>query len=367
VHRCALLLLALAAGPTIAHAHTFEMLGGRLEASSDGEVTLTLPVRGDRLARLAGYGIADWRNFGEVITHADALAACFQTALVIRAGEREWHPDAVFLPALLGDAPPPATEPLPEFVTVVARWDHAPEGGRVRAHFDLPETYVVLTLENNPDAIVTWSDSDKESSTQAMAASSESWGRTVGRALVIGFEHIVPRGLDHILFVLGLYFAARRRRDLLWQITAFTVAHSLTLGLAMTGVVVLSATWARVVEIGIAVSIVAVAAEACLAHDGGNLRRTTIVACFGLVHGLGFAGALSEVQWPGSRFIPALLSANLGIELGQLAVVVGALLLTAWWWKRSWYRGRVAVPASVAIGLCGLFWAVERTAGVWQT
>jgi hydrogenase/urease accessory protein HupE len=186
------------------------------------------------------------------------------------------------------------------------------------------------------------------------------WWQVLVRSIVLGFEHIVPAGLDHILFVLGIYLAASRFRDLLWQVTAFTVAHSITLGLTASGVIVVGAAWERFVEIGIAISICTVAFENCLMRRPPGWRRILVVGGFGLIHGMGFAGRLSEVKWPPGTFFLSLFGANLGIELGQLAVIGAASLVTAWWWKCAWYQGRVAVTISLLIGLYGFFAALDR-------
>ncbi|MEZ5314470.1 MAG: HupE/UreJ family protein [Thermoanaerobaculia bacterium] len=174
----------------------------------------------------------------------------------------------------------------------------------------------------------------------------------------LGFAHILPRGLDHICFVLGLFLLSTRWRPLLLQISAFTVAHTLTLGAAVYGVVRLSPS---IVEPLIALSIAWVAIENLWTTE---LRpwRTALVFAFGLLHGLGFAGVLAEVGVPPSRFLAALLSFNLGVEAGQLTVVAGAFLLVgARFSRRSWYRQRVVLPASLAIEAIGIWWFVERT------
>jgi hydrogenase/urease accessory protein HupE len=178
--------------------------------------------------------------------------------------------------------------------------------------------------------------------------------------MLLGIEHIVPFGLDHILFVLGIYLAASRFRDLLWQVTAFTVAHSLTLGLTMGGILIVGPFWEQFVEIGIAISIFTVAFENCLWRRPPGWPRIFIVGGFGLVHGMGFAGRLSQVKWPPGTFGLSLFGANVGIEIGQLIVILAAAALTAWWWKRPWYQPRVAVPISLLIGLYGLFAALDR-------
>ncbi|MFN0215649.1 MAG: HupE/UreJ family protein [Saprospiraceae bacterium] len=178
--------------------------------------------------------------------------------------------------------------------------------------------------------------------------------------LKLGFEHIVPLGLDHILFVLSIFFLSNRLRTIIWQATTFTVAHSITLGLAMFGYI---QPLPAVVEPIIALSIFFVAVENILV---GELKpsRLGVVFLFGLIHGMGFAGALSELGLPASSFVSALLSFNIGVELGQLAVILGAYFLLGYWFsKETWYRARVVVPASALIALVALYWTVERTFG----
>jgi len=175
--------------------------------------------------------------------------------------------------------------------------------------------------------------------------------------LELGFTHIVPEGLDHILFVLGIFLLTTQLKPILVQVTAFTVAHSVTLGLTMYGVVSLSP---RIVEPLIALSVAYVAIENVVI---GKLTvwRPFVVFCFGLLHGMGFAGALRELRLPRNEFLPALVSFNVGIELAQLAVIGAAFVTVAMWWRhKPWYRTRIVVPASLAIAATGLFWTVER-------
>jgi hydrogenase/urease accessory protein HupE len=172
----------------------------------------------------------------------------------------------------------------------------------------------------------------------------------------LGFIHIVPEGLDHILFVLGLFLLGARLRPLVWQVTAFTLAHAATLTLAALGVVALSP---RLVEPLIALSIVYVAVENILT-DRMTRWRPPVVFGFGLLHGLGFAGVLGELGLPDQERLVALVSFNAGIELGQLAVIAGAALACGWFRSAPWYRARIVVPASAGIALVGLVWAVER-------
>jgi hydrogenase/urease accessory protein HupE len=183
---------------------------------------------------------------------------------------------------------------------------------------------------------------------------------TIKQYTALGFTHILPKGLDHILFVLGLFLLATRWKPLLWQVTSFTVAHSITLGLSMYGVFSLPPT---IVEPLIAASIVYVAVENVLTTRL-HLWRVFIVFGFGLLHGMGFAGVLREVGLPRSEFLSGLISFNLGVELGQLAVILLAFLAVGVWFKdRPWYRQRIVQPASALIAIVGLYWTVERIAG----
>ncbi len=178
--------------------------------------------------------------------------------------------------------------------------------------------------------------------------------------LKLGFEHIVPLGIDHILFVLSIFFLSERLRPILWQATAFTVAHTITLGLAMYGYI---QPIPAVVEPIIALSIFFVAVENILVKE---LRpsRIGIVFLFGLVHGMGFAGALSEVGLPSASYLSALLSFNVGVELGQLAVILTAyFLLGRWFSDKVWYRARVVNPISAVIAIVAIYWTIERTFG----
>lgn len=175
----------------------------------------------------------------------------------------------------------------------------------------------------------------------------------------IGFEHILPKGLDHILFVLGLFFLSLRVRPLLLQITAFTLAHTVTLALGILEIVTVPAS---IVEPLIAASIVYVAVENIFTKDISRWRPF-IVFGFGLLHGLGFASVLGEIGLDPQQFIVGLIGFNVGVELGQLTVVALAFLAVGiWFGRKSWYRSRISIPASILIALVGAYWFVER---VW--
>lgn len=176
--------------------------------------------------------------------------------------------------------------------------------------------------------------------------------------LVIGFTHILPKGLDHILFVVGLFLLSPALRPLLIQVTSFTVAHTVTLALGTLGLVNISP---AIVEPIIAASIVYVAVEN-IVSDRMQKWRPLIVFGFGLLHGLGFAGVLAEIGIASDFFVTALLSFNVGVEFGQLAVILLCLLLFGWWFKdRVWYRSRITIPLSLMIAAVGAYWVVERT------
>lgn len=178
----------------------------------------------------------------------------------------------------------------------------------------------------------------------------------VRQYLWLGYTHILPKGLDHILFVLGIFLLSPRLTPMLLQVTAFTIAHSITLGLSIYGILSLPS---RTVEPLIALSIAYVAVENVVTRE---LKpwRLALVFLFGLLHGLGFAGVLRELGLPRDEFLTALLTFNLGVEGGQLTVIAAAMLAVSPFMKKDWYRQRVVIPASVLIAAIGLYWFVVR-------
>ena len=178
--------------------------------------------------------------------------------------------------------------------------------------------------------------------------------------LGLGYTHILPKGLDHILFVLGLFLLSTRWRPLLLQVTAFTVAHTITLALTIYGVFSLPPS---VVEPLIALSIAYVAVENLLTAEL-KPGRVVLVFAFGLLHGMGFAGVLADLGLPRGDLATALVTFNAGVEAGQLSVIAAAFAAVAAVRDRPWYRGRVVVPLSLGIAGVGLFWTVERVLAV---
>ncbi len=176
--------------------------------------------------------------------------------------------------------------------------------------------------------------------------------------VTVGFDHIVPQGLDHILFVLGLFFFSLRMGALLWQVTAFTLAHTVTLALGALEIVRLSP---EIVEPIIAASIVYVGIENLFLRKLPPWRPFVIFG-FGLLHGLGFASFLQDFGIGNDHFIPKLIGFNVGVEVGQLAVIAAAwLALALFFGSFTWYHRRIAAPVSVAIALIAAFWVLERT------
>lgn len=200
----------------------------------------------------------------------------------------------------------------------------------------------------------------------------QTWGQAFASYIPVGFDHILPQGLDHILFVLGLFLLSTKLGPLLWQVTAFTLAHTVTLALGALGLVNIPGS---IVEPIIAASIVYVAVENIFS-SGLSRWRPLVVFGFGLLHGLGFASVLGEFGLPEGQFIPALIGFNVGVEVGQLTVIAMAALLI---WlavqaaKMAKFDGdeaavqsypvmfrAVSVTGSLLIAIIGAWWVIER-------
>lgn len=182
--------------------------------------------------------------------------------------------------------------------------------------------------------------------------------------LEIGVRHILPGGLDHILFVLALFLASKNLRSLILQISVFTIAHTVTLGLTASGVIEPPAS---IVEPLIALSIAVVALEVIFQREVSKWRLLVIFG-FGLFHGMGFAGFISGIGLPTEQFWPSLIGFNIGVEIGQLAVVALAVLISiplkrVLTGPRYSYRNVVTLPASVLITVIGLYWFATRILG----
>ena len=175
--------------------------------------------------------------------------------------------------------------------------------------------------------------------------------------LKLGYLHILPLGFDHILFIISLFLPNPKLKPILWQATAFTVAHTITLGLAMYHVINPPV---KIVEPLIAASIMYVAIENIFST---RLRasRIGVVFLFGLVHGMGFASALGQLGLPQGSYLTSLLMFNIGVELGQISVILATFFLLAKWFRdKPYYKSRIVIPLSVLISLVAGYWLIQR-------
>ena len=173
----------------------------------------------------------------------------------------------------------------------------------------------------------------------------------------IGFDHVIPLGWDHILFIVGMALSSLLWRKLLILVSLFTLAHTLTLGLAMYGVVEISP---QIIEPLIAFSIAYVAIENLLTQQS-MMRKSWVIFFFGLIHGLGFATMLKEFEMTQDSFLTTLIGFNVGVEIAQVAIVLGvvAILLLMRKFKLN-YKKLAIMPVSIVISIIGIWWGIER-------
>ena len=175
--------------------------------------------------------------------------------------------------------------------------------------------------------------------------------------MLVGYEHILPLGFDHILFITCVFLLNTNLKQIIWQASMFTIAHSITLGLAMYGVIKPPS---NIIEPLIAISIVVLAIEN-IYFSKVKPWRLIMVFLFGMVHGMGFAGALSQLGMPQYAFATALISFNIGVELGQLTIILLLYFLLAKpFAHRIWYRKAIIIPISICIALTASYWTIER-------
>lgn len=173
-----------------------------------------------------------------------------------------------------------------------------------------------------------------------------------------GYKHILPLGLDHILFITCLFFIAKSHKQLIAYSLIFTLAHSITLGLAVIQFIPQQLPF---VEPLIALSIVMMALSALRPQTVGLVPRAALIFMFGLLHGLGFAGALSEVGIPENAVGLSLFAFNLGVEGGQITVLLLLYLsLRLPFGTKPWYQRRVSFPVLIGIACTALYWTIER-------
>ncbi|MBK8846589.1 MAG: HupE/UreJ family protein [Bacteroidetes bacterium] len=182
-------------------------------------------------------------------------------------------------------------------------------------------------------------------------------GEIVWYYLQLGFTHILPFGFDHLLFILALFIVKPNLKTILLQATVFTVAHSITLILSMLEMIDPPTPQ---IELLIALSIVFIGIENILLKEI-KWWRYLIISMFGLIHGCGFASAISEIGLPPQDKFFSLLSFNLGVELGQAAFILLIYLIAIHWLKnKTWFNKGVTVPISFGISAIAVYWVIER-------
>ena len=344
----ACVLLGLVAA---AQAHQTKLSGSRLLLEGTGATAL-LELNGADLDVAAGVAITG--EGGAVLP--EPLAA--QADAVLRYVSARARLGFVGGADCAQTAAPP--RPLREHVLIELRFRCAPTG-RAREyrvtlfHEADPAARHVVTVEGTQRRFALLGAGNPRLS---LAAATGGLAETVWHYLLAGIEHIAI-GYDHIAFLLAVIVPGGGFWALFAAVTAFTLAHSITLSLAVLGVV---APPVRAIEALIAASIVYAAAENFVVRDLRRRWRLTFV--FGLVHGFGFAAALREYGVPGDLIAPALAAFNVGVELGQLAIVAAALLL----WRGALAAGgasaslerRAMLGVSVAVLALGLYWLGQR-------
>lgn len=365
------MLVALAAASgKVADAHEIRPIVAEVQFGADGRMTVRLNLSLEAVLAEVEPGLADTDNSRNAERY-DQLRSLPPESLADRfRGEQQRFVDDFNLTfdgqpvslALTGVAAAPLGDVRVSRNSDVTLSGTIPPGAE-QFVWDYPGSYgavaVKLRRDGDQDFTSAWLQPGEASVPFPMQGlvPERSTIETLVDYVELGYIHIVPRGLDHILFVLGLFLLSKRMRPLLIQVTCFTVAHSITLALSLYDVVALPAS---IVEPLIALSIAYVAIENLLMR-GLSPWRPIVVFGFGLLHGLGFAGVLTELGLPQGQFITALVGFNVGVEVGQLSVILVAWLALAFWrMSEQTYRRAVIMPGSVCIAAVGLYWTFER-------
>lgn len=374
MRRLAILLLLVASLAPAARGHVFEFSDTRMTLTGDGRFVVLMVADLDALA----LGVDPTLDPGEVAAairalpqgEREATEARLRRHFEIRVRVRFDGAPAPFTLSFPGAGQPAPPAPGnaaagPSMVFgIVARMEGAVPAPAQQVTFWASRAFpaVRLALERpgaEPARHLLPAAEESPAFPVHGAGTLEARAATAWRYALLGFEHILPAGPDHVLFVLGLFLLSPKARPLLVQVSLFTLAHTATLALSTLGLVRLSPS---IVEPLIALSIAWVAFENVLTSE---LRpwRAGLVFAFGLLHGLGFAGVLGELGLPREAFLSALLAFNVGVEAGQLVVIGLAFAAVGAFRGRSWYRSRVVVPASLLIGATGAWWTLERLLG----
>lgn len=371
-HLCLLVVFASTVVPDDAAAHTMRPAVATLELDQTGALSVQIKVNAEALLvglgpehsdtddspNAAAYNELRTLSSAQLGKAFDSFAADFLEGLRIesdvgnvRLEFNEIHvPEPGDLDLSRDSVIELSGHLLPGALHIVWRW---------------PERYgsivVRLGTPGTEEPITTWLQAGQASAPLQVAGIVEtrSLSIVITDYIALGFKHILPFGLDHILFVLGLFLLSPKLRSLLWQISAFTLAHTITLGLSTYGLISFPS---NVVEPLIALSIAYVGIENCLSSEL-KPRRVVLVFAFGLLHGMGFAGVLGDIGMPAGEFLTALISFNIGVEFGQLAIICLALLVMGLFRQYSWYRRVIVIPGSLMIAVTGLYWTWERGLG----
>ena len=357
-----LLLLSSLAGAAQAH----EVLPAIADMSAEqGEITIDMQLNLE--AHLADIDLDQLFNTddAENAREYDTLRAEAAVAIAARAGQilSEWNAagllssggNAVQLRLLSSQTEDIVETELPRLTTMRLAGTLPPGAQTVVVSWPKGSGALVLRQQGVEDPYTGFLENGASSPEIDLKGGGALTGwQTFKSFIPKGFDHIVPKGLDHVLFVLGLFFLSAGLRPLLWQISAFTLAHTVTLAFGALGWVVVPGS---IVEPLIAASIVFVAVENIFA-SGLNPWRPVIVFVFGLLHGLGFASVFGDLGLPPGQFISALIGFNVGVEVGQLAVIAVAFVFVGWFARKSWYRRAISIPASVLIAGIAAYWVV---------
>ncbi|WP_298863179.1 HupE/UreJ family protein [uncultured Sulfitobacter sp.] len=374
------LVLALSSGA--AHAHEVVPTIADLTVT-EGQAELNLRINLEAFIAGVDLDTVEDTNDAPQAQDYDALRALSAEALAARAPELldGWNA----LPVLSVDGVPVSLESVnvmvPSDVDIelprIAEWTltaDMPTGSTVTMAWPEGSGDLVLRQQGVDEPFTGLISGGSSSPAIALSGGDQAGGwQTFAGYIPVGFDHILPKGLDHILFVLGLFFLSIHLRPLIWQVTAFTLAHTVTLALGAMGLVNVPGS---IVEPLIAASIVYVAVENIFAR-GLTKWRPAVIFGFGLLHGLGFASVLGEFGLPEDQFIPALIGFNVGVELGQLTVIAlafGLIWLGVMAARRAAFEGveemvteypvmfrALSVTGSLIIALIGIYWVIERT------
>jgi hypothetical protein len=379
----ALMMSSLLAWASPLRAHELQPTVADLTVQ-DGTAELVLRINIEAfLANIDLNAVTDTDNAANNDAY-DALRALPAEEIAARAPELLERWNDLPLLAVNGTAVPlrSLSIDVPEGINVelsrVSEWrlgsDEVPAGAEtVTVNWPQGAGPMVLRQQGVEDPYTGYLDGGQSSPDIALAGGDTQTGwQAFVRYIPVGFDHILPQGLDHILFVLGLFLLSTRLGPLLWQVSAFTLAHTVTLALGALGLVNVPGS---IVEPLIAASIVYVAVENIF-FAKLSPWRPFVVFGFGLLHGLGFASVLAEFGLPQGQFLPALIGFNIGVEVGQLAVIAMAAVLL--WLAVHAARAAplngleeevrehevmfraVSITGSLAIAIIGAWWVVER-------